>query len=230
MSRINELQVLAEVPLLKLLTEQQQREVIGVGDSKALAKGEVLFHEGDAAPAMFALVSGKLKLVRYSPNGKEVLLHLVHPAQTFAEAALFGNGTYPATAEAIEKSRVLRLPRTKLIKMIGEDPDLGLAFVASMAQWTRRLAAKIDLLTLRRVEERVAIYLLGRAGGRRLENGDFVELTEPKHLIASQCGTAPEVLSRTFRKLEDEGIVRTEGDRVMVESPKKLYALAEWIE
>ncbi len=230
MQRISQLQVLDEAPLLKLLSEQQRQEVIGVGESRTLAKGEVLFHEGDQAPAMFALVSGKLKLVRYSPNGKEVLLHLVRPAQTFAEAALFGEGTYPATAEATEKSQVLRLPRTKLLEMIGKDPELGLAFVASMAQWTRRLAAKIDLLTLRRVEERVAIYLLGRAGGRRLGAGDHVELNEPRNLIASQCGTAPEVLSRTFRKLEDTGILRTEGDKVTVLLPEKLYALAEWIE
>ncbi len=194
-----------------------------------LAKGEVLFHEGDSAQAIFVLLEGQMKLVRYSEKGRELLIHLVGPGQSFAEAALFGSGTYPATAEAIEPSRVWRLVREKLLELIKSDPELGLAMMASIAMWTRRLVGKLQLLTQSRVEERLAVYLLSRSGGRELGAGDVVPLGAPKHLVAAQCGTAPEVLSRTFRKLEEAGVFSVGADSITVLDPQRLRDLAEWI-
>jgi CRP-like cAMP-binding protein len=102
--------------------------------------------------------------------------------------------------------------------------------LGSVSHWTRKLAGKLDLLTQRRVEERLAIYLIGRAGTLDLEKGDTIPLAEPRNLIAAQCGTAPEVLSRTFRRLEDDGVLTAEPHHVVVLSPGRLRALAEWIE
>jgi CRP/FNR family transcriptional regulator len=220
---------LMQVPLLRHLKQDQQVTVAAAGSARRLAKGEILFHEGEPAEALYAVLSGQMKLVRYSPAGKEMLLHLVRPGQSFADAALFGEGTYPATAEATEGSLIWCLPRQRLAELIRASPELGLAMVASVSMWTRRLAGKMEILTQRRVEERLAIYILGRSGGRRVEPGGWVELTEPRHLIAAQCGTAPEVLSRTFKRLEEEGVLRAEPKRVQVLDPEKLYALAEWI-
>ena len=82
----------------------------------------------------------------------------------------------------------------------------------------------------RRVEERLAIYLLSRAGQRDLAPGDKIKLAEPRNLIAAQCGTAPEVLSRTFRRLEDDGVLEAAPRHVTIKDPQKLSALAELIE
>jgi CRP/FNR family transcriptional regulator len=216
--------------LIRHLSESQQRDVLDAGHGKSLRKGDVLFHEQDPAEAMYAVVTGQVKLVRYSPGGKEMLLHLVQPGQTFAEAALFGSGTYPATAVALTETRLWCLPRRRLEELIRRSPDLGLALVGSISVWTRKLAAKLELLTQRRVEERLAVYVLGRAAGRDLQAGTSVALTEPKNLIAAQCGTAPEVLSRTFRRLEAEGILEVDGDTMRILDVERLRALAEWID
>ncbi len=221
---------LVSLPLLLQLDEQQRNRVIAAGHERALERGEVLFHEGQPAEAIFAVVSGQLKLVRYSPRGRELLLHLVHPGQSFAEAALFADGTYPATAEVMEPTRVWCLPRASLLELLRSQPELALAMLGSTSMWTRKLAAKLELHTQRRVEERLAIYILSRAGSRELEPGDTVELAEPRNLIAAQCGTAPEVLSRTFRRLEEDGIVTAAPHHVTINDPDRLRALAEWIE
>ena len=96
--------------------------------------------------------------------------------------------------------------------------------------WTRRVLSKLELHTQRRVEERLAIYLLSRAGSRDLAPGDRIELAEPRNLIAAQCGTAPEVLSRTFRKLEEEGVLEASPHHVTITDPARLATLAELIE
>ena len=221
---------LLHIPLIHHLDPERRREVAEAGNLRRLGRGEVLFHEGDAADSMYSVLEGRMKLVRYSPRGKEMLLHLVGPGQSFAEAALFGEGTYPATAEAVSASRLWALPRARLMELIRRDPELGVALVASVSMWTRKLAASLELLTQRRVEERLALYLLGRTGADRLADGAEILLTEPKHLIAAQCGTAPEVLSRTLRRLEEEGILEGHNRGVRVVNLERLRALAEWID
>ncbi len=221
--------VLARIPLLHRLPEDERSLVVAAGHERRLARGELLFSEGERADAFFAVLEGGVKLVRYSPRGKEMLLHLVHPGQSFAEAALFADGTFPATAIAVEASRVWAWPRARFEALVRSSPTLALAMLASISVWTRRLANTLELLTQRRVEERVAVYLLGRAGKRELASGDAVPLPEARHLIAAQCGTAPEVLSRTFRRLEDDGVLESHPDRVVVRDPARLQALAEWI-
>ena len=229
MSVIDE-QALGRVPLLAHLDEELRRVVLGAGRVELVPRGMVLFHEGTPATAMYAVQSGQLKLVRYTARGREMLLHLARPGQSFAEAAVFGDATYPATAEALEDSEVWRLGREQLLSMVRSDPELGLALAASLSTWTRVLAGQLELLTQRRVEERLAIYLLSRTAGRALRAGDSIPLAEPRNLIAAQCGTAPEVLSRTFRRLEDQGVLTGHPDAVIIDDPERLQALAEWID
>ena len=221
---------LAELPLLSQLSDDQRSVVIGAGFEKSLERGEILFHEGEPSEALFAVMRGQLKLVRYSPKGRELLIHLVNPGQTFAEAALFGAGTYPATAEVTQACRLWCLPRAALLELLRATPELGLAMLGSVSLWTRKIVSKLELHTQRRVEERLAIYLLSRAGSRELEPGDRIELAEPRNLIAAQCGTAPEVLSRTFRRLEEDGVLEAAPHHVTITDPRKLAALAELIE
>lgn len=217
------------LPLLHALGEDHRRTLLEVGSERPLAKGEILFHEGDPAGAMFGLLEGRIKLVRYAPTGREMLVHLVRAGQTFADAALFGDATYPATAEAVEPSRVWLLPRPRLVALIRSSPELALAMIASVSVWTRRMVETLELLTQRRVEERLAVYLLSRADRGPLGDGGEIALSEPRHLIAAQIGTAPEVLSRTFRRLEDKGLLEASPDRVRVLDPDRLRRLAEWI-
>ena len=222
--------VLGDLPLLSQLAEDQRSAVIAAGYEKSLERGEVLFHEGEPSEALFAVMAGQLKLVRYSPKGRELLIHLVNPGQTFAEAALFAAGTYPATAEVTQSCRLWCLPRAALLELLRAAPELGLAMLGSISLWTRKIVSKLELHTQRRVEERLAIYLLSRAGPRELEPGDRIDLAEPRNLIAAQCGTAPAVLSRTFKRLEDDGVLEAAPRHVTIRDPGKLAALAELIE
>lgn len=222
-------EVFSDVALFANLDEDDRRQVVDSGNRVSLRKGGILFHEGQEATAIFVLLAGRMKLVRYSEKGRELLIHLVRPGQSFAEAALFGAGTYPATAEAVEPSECWRLERRRLLDLVRSRPELGLSMLASMAVWTRRLAGKLQLLTQSRVEERLAVYLFSRTGGVVPAAGERVQLGAPKHLVAAQCGTAPEVLSRTFKKLEESGVLRAGPNHVEVLDPERLRALAEWI-
>lgn len=221
--------ILRHLPLVQMLSDEDRGRVFSSGHQHTLAKGEILFHEGDPAESLCVVVSGRMKLVRYSPRGKELLLHLVPAGASFAEAALFGSGGYPATAEAVEASVVWCLPRAQLVKILRDHPEIGMAMIGSVSAWTRTLAGKLEMLTQRRVEERLALFLMSRAGRRDVEPGEVIELGQPKHLVAAECGTGPEVLSRTFKRLEEDGIIETGASSVTVLDPERLADLAEWL-
>jgi CRP/FNR family transcriptional regulator len=212
-----------------MLSDDDRRRVLSAGRERELAKGEILFHEGDPAESLCAVLSGRVKLVRTSSKGRELLLHMVPPGVSFAEAALFGSGTYPATAEAVEASVVWCLSRSHLVSMIRSSPELGIAMIGSISAWTRTLATKLEMLTQRKVEERLALFLMSRAGRRDVVPGGVIELGQPKHLVAAECGTGPEVLSRTFKRLEEDGILEVGNTTVTVIDPARLAELAEWL-
>lgn len=221
---------LVSIPLLEGLSPEQRQQVVTAGAERSYERGEIVFHEGEPSAALFVVLAGQVKLVRYSPKGREMLLHLVHPGQTFAEAALFAGDTYPATAEVVDPARVWVLPRAALYGLLKASPELALAMLGSVSTWTRRLAGKLELLTQRRVEERLALYLLARAGTDEMPPGHTIALEQPRNLIAAQLGTGPEVLSRTFRRLEDDGILTAAPRHVTVLDAARLRALAEWLE
>lgn len=219
---------LRRTPLLEALPEPVLATIAGFTAVHRLARGETLFWEHDPAAFLPVLLSGRLKLFRADAEGREQVLHVVRAPASFAEAAVFGPGVFPATAQALEAGTVARVSAAELVSLLHRRPEVALAILTSFSVWMRRLVDLIDGLALRSVEERVAAYLWSafvRSGAASLR-GASLRLEEPKHVVASLCGTAPEVLSRTFRKLEKHGVVRVEGPVVVLLDPEALATLA----
>ncbi len=219
---------LRRVPLFSALPPALLDEFARLSRVKRVRKGELLFSEGDRAGVLPLLLSGQVKLVRTGPEGREQLLHLVRGPASFAEAAVFGPGVFPATTTVVEGGMLATVDRNALLDLLRRRPEVGLALLASMSLWMRRLADLVEGLALHTVEERVAAYLWSafvRAAGVPVP-GAQIRLGEPKRLIAALCGTAPEVLSRTFRRLAAEGVVRVSGPTATLLDANALAALA----
>ena len=219
---------LRRLPLFITLPPPLLEEVSALCSVRALARGEMVFSEGDAASFLPMLIGGQVKLFRAGPDGREQVLHLVRAPSSFAEAAVFGPGVFPATAQAVTEGQLAMLPRSSLVEQLARRPQMVLALLASMSYWLRRLVDLVEGLSLHTVEERVGAYLWAAfvRSGRPLLPGARVRLEDPKHLIAALCGTAPEVLSRTFRKLEADGAVRVDGPVATMLDPERLQALS----
>jgi CRP/FNR family transcriptional regulator len=219
---------LRRTPLLAALPPTLFDEIVRFLGVRAVAKGEFVFNEADPADFLPVLLEGRVKLFKAGPDGREQVLHLVRAPASFAEAAVFGPGVFPADAQVVEAGVLATVPRPDLLDLLRRRPEAALALLASMSIWLRRLVDLVEGLSLHTVEERVAAYLWSTfvRSGRPLVPGASVRLEEPKHLIAALCGTAPEVLSRTFRKLEADGAVRVDGPVAEILDPARLAALA----
>ena len=195
------------------LEEAYLAEVAAISVKRTFAKGESLFNEGETASGFFLLAAGSIKLCKVSPEGKEKVLHFVHPNETFAEAAFFGDGRYPAEARALEKGSALFLPREAFMGLLERNPRFSLNLIVSLSQLLRRFARQIEELSFAEVPARLAAYLFESAAKKSttFQGKTYLDLDMKKGELASSLGTVSETLSRTFKKLKEEAVIDVRG-------------------
>jgi CRP/FNR family transcriptional regulator, dissimilatory nitrate respiration regulator len=210
------------------LDEENLIEVAEIAVRRPYAKGETLFSEGEKANGFYLLASGAIKLCKISPDGREKVLHMVHPVETFAEAAFFGDGSYPAEARGVEKGEALFFPRAAFMGLLERNPRFSLNLIASLSLLLRRFARQIEELSFADAPARVASYLLDLAGRKStsFQGRTYLELDMRKGELASRLGTVSETLSRTFKKLKDEGVIEMDGSKVTILNLEKLRMVA----
>ncbi|MBX3171154.1 MAG: Crp/Fnr family transcriptional regulator [Candidatus Eremiobacteraeota bacterium] len=163
--------------------------------------GGTIFDEAQPARALYLVQSGQVKIYKINPRGLEQILAVIPAGQTFAEAAVFMGGKYPASAQCLEDSRVVSVERQALLQLMGQDPELALRMMAGMALKLRRLVSLVEDLTLHDARGRLARYLAA------LAEGNCVTLPTQQNVLARLLGLTSETLSRTFKTLRDEGIL-----------------------
>lgn len=222
-------ELLKQSLLFSGLSDADLAELATITSRRKLGKGESLFCEGDSATGFYLLLSGSIKLCKMSRDGREKVLHFVKPRETFAEAAFFGDGRYPAEARVVENGEVLYFPREGFMELMSRNPGFALNLVVSLSLMLRKFVRQIEELTFANVTSRLASFLVRRADEKSAAYGGitYVELGIKKAELASRLGVANETISRTLRKLKDEGIIEVQGNRVLIYRMEKLQKLCE---
>ncbi|BCS55109.1 Crp/Fnr family transcriptional regulator [Geobacter sp. SVR] len=223
------IELLKKSLLFSGLADGDLAELATITVRRKFKKGEALFSEGDVATGFYLLVVGSIKLCRIAPDGREKVLHFVRAGETFAEAAFFGDGKYPAEARALEAGEVLYLPKQGFMELMARNPNFSLNLVISLSLMLRQFARQIEELSFADVTSRLASFLVRRADEKSTSYGGitYIDLGIKKGELASRLGTASETVSRTLRKLKDEGIIEVQGNRVVIHQMEKLQKLCE---
>ena len=189
--------------------------VASLSATRRCGKKESLFHEGDRADGFFIVSSGRIKVFKVSPDGKEQVLHVIEPGQSFAEATIFEGGHFPASAEALADSELVFIPKKPFIDLLEKTPRIALRMLASMSKWLKRMTDLVESIALRDVETRLVQFVFEELRGRGVPpaDGAVLELAFTKNVLASRLGTVPETFSRTgspsMRQSQSTGIPST---------------------
>jgi CRP-like cAMP-binding protein len=179
--------------------------------TRDLAAGQELFRRGDPAVALFAVASGRLRLVRRTVDDHLVILHTASAGEFFAEAALFVEA-YHCDAVAAVPSRVRVYPKATLLSALRADPARLEAFTVSLARQLQALRARLELRNIRAARERLLRYLVLAAGA----DGRTVTLDGRLQDIAGDLGLSREALYRTLAKLEEGGLITRTKTTIML--------------
>ena len=193
--------------------------------TKHLAKGDYLFREGEPAQGFYIVQRGGINVHRVSATGKEQVIHVFRPVESFAEATLASEGGYPADARATEASAVVLVPKRDFIALLRSRPELALRMLGSMSQHLRVLVGLLDDLALKDTETRVANWLLKRCPQPLRAGAIVIELDRTKRVLAAELGATSETLSRTLARFRDQKLLRVAGRTITITQPRQLDKL-----
>ena len=133
----NEEEVVRRAALFTALDDASAATLRESMSAVKVAKGQILFKEGDAGDRLFVVVEGKLKLGTSSGDGRENLLSILGPGDMFGELSLFDPGPRTATATAVVDSRLLALANDQVIGWVTAHPQVSLQLLGRLAQRLR---------------------------------------------------------------------------------------------
>ena len=222
------IELLRRCPLFAGLKEEDLKQIRAIASLKQIKKKEILFSDGEETRGFYVIVSGRVKLFKVSPEGKEQILHIVSAPDAFAEAALFLEGTYPAFAEAMTDGQLLYFPKRDFIQLIEKNPQLSINMIVTLSHFLKRFASLIEELSLKEVSSRIAKYLVDLSlklskGGKSPKE---VELDLSKTQLALKLGTISETLSRTLAKMKTKGIIDVKKNKIIILKREALEELA----
>ncbi len=210
----------AEDLLARLPVDRNDRE------DRDLARGEVLFQEGDPAEGFYVLLEGLVRVFKASPEGREYTLHVIRPGQMFAEVAMFAGKRYPANCAALEDARVAFFPKSVFLRLMGEHPEISLKIIASLAHFVREFNRMVEELSLREVPARLAGFLVEES---RRQGVPRVILDTTKAELASRLGTISATLSRALGRMKDERLIRVDGRAITILNATRLQEVADGV-
>ena len=203
------------------LTPTARTRLHAIARSIDTAPRQLIFRQGDPCPGLYVVGTGLVRVYKLAPNGREHILHLAGPGQTFAEAAVIGGFPCPAFAEAVEASTLAYIPTQDFLAFLKADHGACIDLLAGMAQWLHHVVDLLEDVALRDAAGRLARALSERAGS----DGTVWLASARKHL-AAHLNLTPETLSRTLRRFIDDGLI-SDGDPIRVLDGERLRAVAE---
>ena len=218
-----DLQIITRVAVFRGLKPETVQHIIAPATVVVLRPHELIMRQDDPATAFFIVIEGCVKLYRNNLSGDETVIEIMTKGDSFAEALAFTGNRYLATAEAVSKARVGRIPADHIVRCIRESPDIALAMIASVSQRMHQLVQQVEQLKAQSGVQRVAEFLGSLS---QAEQGHCaLALPYDKFLIARQLGLTPELLSRAFAKLRSIGVM-VDASSVTVKDVAKLRQIA----
>lgn len=151
---------LRNLPLFSELTTQQSDRIISFSKIIHYKKNEIIFMEGDLYKGFYILLNGSVKIYKISFEGKESILHLIKPSESFGDAMLFENGNYPVNAQVLSDSVLVFIPHKEFIQLIKNNSTICFNMLVGFSKKMHRLTQKVEELSTKEVTNRFGRYLL----------------------------------------------------------------------
>jgi CRP-like cAMP-binding protein len=187
---------------------------------RSLEKGETLFREGEKAAGFYVVQTGRISIYRVTPDGREQIICIFQPPESFAEVTLATVESYPANAAALEASQVILVSKTHFRELVCRKPELALHMLASMSLHLKHLVQSLHDIKGRQIEGRLAEWLLQQTPA----DAASFELPVSKKTLAGQLGVTSETLSRTLARFRKEALIRVDGPKIDIVDQEGLRA------
>lgn len=176
----------------------------------SFSKDEMLFMEDDKALYYWQIITGKVKMANFSPDGQEFTQGIFQDSESFGEPPLFADFGYPSNAVAMEETLLLKLPRENLVQLLKENFDIHWMITATLCKRLQYKAMIMREMSSHPPEHRILTlidYLKGEESNG--EDGEkYFEVPLTRQQIADMTGLRVETVIRSIKALEEKGRVK----------------------
>src|SRR5450756_1852325 len=183
-----------------------------------LERGDVLFREGEPGDRLYVIATGKVKVGRRAPDGRENLLAVLGPGEMFGELSLFDPGARTATATAVAETQLIALGHEDLASFLSGRPAVASTMLAALARRLRRTNEALSDLVFTDVPGRVAKALLDLSNrfGRSSEEGILVAHDLTQEELAQLVGASRETVNKALADFATRGWIKLEARAVVL--------------
>ncbi len=201
------LEMLQAIEVFSAVSRGEQEDLAKVAVAKQYSPGDVLFLEGQPCEGLWIIGEGAAKVVKTSPQGRQIVLTTQIAPATVAEVPVFDGGPYPASVIAVQDTVAVLILKQDFLRLCRNNPELTLRFLKVFGRRLRQLVGLAEQITFGSIRQRLAIDLLDRA---KLAGALVFPLEETQEQLAARLGTVREVVSRNLSRFQSEGLLRME--------------------
>ncbi|MDX8495770.1 Crp/Fnr family transcriptional regulator [Mesorhizobium sp. VK22B] len=203
--------------------------IVGQARSIRIAKDQPVFEQEQDAHSFFLLLDGHVRVVKSTPDGHEVIVRYISPGELMGIAHALGRTTYPASAIAVVDCVVLAWPGQLWSTFAANFPSFSANTYKTVGTRLQDAHARVIEMSTEQVEQRIAHALLKliKQSGRKTEEGILIDFPISRQDVAEMTGTTLHTVSRLLSAWEDQGLVKSGRQRVIVVEPHRLLVVAE---
>jgi CRP-like cAMP-binding protein len=212
-----------KIPIFSELPEEVLDIIIRAGNIIKYKKDDIILIEDDEGSSLFFILEGRVKVVRTSEDGKEVILTILQKNDFFGEMSLLDGYTRSASVITMENSELFILRRPTFIKLLTEHPGITIKIIQIISNRLRRANLKIKALSIGDSEKKVGAVLLQFAldYGEYEKNSVVIRDLPIQKEIAKMAGTSRETVSRVMKSWKRKGIIEEKEDCIRILDFKK---------
>jgi CRP/FNR family transcriptional regulator len=215
------IRLLQQRPYFAPLSEAHLHPLAAQAIRRRFANGETLYLEGEPSAGLWLIEVGHVKVYKLTPDGNELILHLLGPGDSFNDIPALDGRPNPASAAAISDLSAWVIPASAIDRALQDDHELALAVIQRLTQQIRHLVDRQEDLALRSVTGRLARFLLEQVNDPKLAAPAIT-----RALVAGHLATSPETISRALRTLEEVGAIHFDRHRIIIRRPDLLREIA----
>lgn len=229
MKPTTDVDTIRSVRFFRGLDETELREVVQVAQRNDHAHDSFLFYQGDAATRFYIILQGRIRLIQLTYEGHQVILGFVGPREGVGIIAAFDQADYPVSAQAVHACVTLSWDRATLNVLMERYPIIALHTLHMVANRFVELQNQYRELATERVERRVARALLRliAQAGQHIDGGVLIDFPLSRQDLADMTGTTIYTVSRIFSSWEQQGLIESGRERVVIRQADRLTNIAE---
>ena len=221
--------LIQSLPVFSAMDDVELDDVISRATALRIPKGAAVFEQGETAKAFYVLLNGRLKVMKLTPDGQQVVIRFVVPGDIYGIAKALNREDYPATATALVDSVTLAWDMAVWDEFMDRHPAFARNVMRMLGRRIEEAHTRLKEMATQDVEHRVAhaVLRLVSQSGRNVEGGVLVDFPVTRQEIAEVSGTTMHSVSRVLSAWENAGLVVVGRQKVIVCDLERLSRIAE---